>query len=197
MAFCNQCGAQLQDGAAFCPACGAQQGATSQQAAPQQGQAGQAGSGFDFKAMIENTPDFTSQMDPADIEANKPMAILSYIWFLFIVPLVAAPQSKFARFHANQGLSGWTRIYGHRYSECEQRQGERASFHRQVPYYQIIEQRMTGGNPEGLSPFLYAFQTTSRVVYCRGGRSGDGGPQMLGGGKLRCPRRERRCFLRK
>ncbi|MBO4628103.1 MAG: zinc-ribbon domain-containing protein [Lachnospiraceae bacterium] len=104
MAFCNQCGAQLQDGAAFCPACGAQQGAAPQQAAPQQGQAGQAGSGFDFKALIENTPDFTSQMDPADIEANKSMAILSYIWILFIVPLVAAPQSKFARFHANQGL---------------------------------------------------------------------------------------------
>ncbi len=79
MAFCNQCGAQLQDGAAFCPACGAQQGV-----APQQ--------------------DFTSQMDPADINANKTMGIISYIWLLCLVPIFAAPQSKFAKFHANQGL---------------------------------------------------------------------------------------------
>lgn len=102
MAFCNQCGAQLQDGAAFCPACGAQQGVAPQQA-PQQGQP-QANGGFDIKAIIENTPDFTSQMDPADINANKTMGIISYIWLLCLVPLFAAPQSKFAKFHANQGL---------------------------------------------------------------------------------------------
>ena len=30
--------------------------------------------------------------------------MLSYIWILFLVPLLAAKNSKFARFHANQGL---------------------------------------------------------------------------------------------
>jgi uncharacterized membrane protein len=30
------------------------------------------------------------------------MAILAYVFFL--IPLIAAPKSKFARFHANQGL---------------------------------------------------------------------------------------------
>jgi uncharacterized membrane protein len=39
--------------------------------------------------------------DP-DVEKFKGMAILAYICFL--IPLLAAPQSKFARFHANQGL---------------------------------------------------------------------------------------------
>jgi uncharacterized membrane protein len=39
--------------------------------------------------------------DP-DIEKNKGMAILAYV--CFIIPLVIAPNSKFARFHANQGL---------------------------------------------------------------------------------------------
>ena len=99
MAFCNQCGAQLQDGASFCPACGAQQGAAAPQQAPQPQQEG--GSVMD---KVQNTPDFTAQMDPADIEANKTTALLSYIWILFIIPLVSAPQSKFAKFHANQGL---------------------------------------------------------------------------------------------
>lgn len=37
-----------------------------------------------------------------DIEKNKTMAGLAYI--IFFLPLLAAPESKFARFHANQGL---------------------------------------------------------------------------------------------
>ena len=32
------------------------------------------------------------------------MAILGYLSWLVIVPIFAAPKSKFARFHANQGL---------------------------------------------------------------------------------------------
>ncbi len=40
-------------------------------------------------------------VDP-DIETHKGMAILGYVFFL--IPLLAAPNSKFARFHANQGL---------------------------------------------------------------------------------------------
>ena len=39
--------------------------------------------------------------DP-DIQKHKGVAILAYIFFL--IPLVLAPHSKFARFHANQGL---------------------------------------------------------------------------------------------
>lgn len=40
--------------------------------------------------------------DGADIEKNKLMAILAYI--LFFIPLLAAKDSKFAMYHANQGL---------------------------------------------------------------------------------------------
>ena len=106
MAFCNQCGAQLQDGATFCPACGAQQGVAPQaapQAAPQE-QPQQQPAGGSFMDQIQNTPDYTATMDPADIEANKGLSILAYLGILFLVPLFAAPQSKFAKFHANQGL---------------------------------------------------------------------------------------------
>lgn len=35
---------------------------------------------------------------------NKLMAAISYIWILFLVPLFAAKDDAFARFHANQGL---------------------------------------------------------------------------------------------
>lgn len=42
--------------------------------------------------------------DSNDIAKNKVVAVLSYIGILFIVPLILAPDSKFARYHANQGL---------------------------------------------------------------------------------------------
>lgn len=41
--------------------------------------------------------------DP-DVEANKVIAALSYVWILFLVPLLAKRDSKFAQFHAKQGL---------------------------------------------------------------------------------------------
>lgn len=39
---------------------------------------------------------------PEDIEKNKTMAGLSYL--LFFLPLIACPESAYAKFHANQGL---------------------------------------------------------------------------------------------
>jgi uncharacterized membrane protein len=49
-------------------------------------------------------PPLAAVPDAADIEQNKIMAVLAYIGILFLVPLLAAPQSKFARYHANQGV---------------------------------------------------------------------------------------------
>ncbi len=42
--------------------------------------------------------------DADDIEKNRAFAIIAYLWILFVVGLVAAPQSKFAKYHCNQGL---------------------------------------------------------------------------------------------
>jgi len=42
--------------------------------------------------------------DPQDIEKNKAYAVLAYISILFLVPLLAAKDSPYARFHTNQGL---------------------------------------------------------------------------------------------
>lgn len=53
---------------------------------------------------LTNTENLTSQFDAQDIEANKIMAILAYLSFLVLVPIFAAKESKFARFHVNQGL---------------------------------------------------------------------------------------------
>lgn len=37
-----------------------------------------------------------------DAQENKGMAVLAYL--IFLIPLLAAKESKFARYHTNQGL---------------------------------------------------------------------------------------------
>lgn len=39
-----------------------------------------------------------------DVEINKGIAALSYVWILCLVPLLGKRDSKFAQFHAKQGL---------------------------------------------------------------------------------------------
>ena len=55
----------------------------------------------DIKEQID---DYTAEQDPEDVEKNKVMAILAYIGILVIIPIICAKDSKFAKFHANQGL---------------------------------------------------------------------------------------------
>ncbi|MFP4368623.1 MAG: DUF4870 domain-containing protein [Bacteroidota bacterium] len=54
--------------------------------------------------MVEtmNQDDHTQQFDPKDIEDNKIMGVLAYL--IFFLPLLAAKDSKWAYYHANQGL---------------------------------------------------------------------------------------------
>ena len=50
-------------------------------------------------AVVASAP----QPNKEDAEKNKAMAIIAYI--IFFVPLLAARDSKFAMYHANQGLN--------------------------------------------------------------------------------------------
>ena len=54
--------------------------------------------------MNNDRNDMTDQFDQQDIESNKVMGVLAYIGILILIPLLAARDSKFARFHVNQGL---------------------------------------------------------------------------------------------
>lgn len=42
--------------------------------------------------------------ETADVEKNKIFAVLAYLGILVLVPILAAKESPFARYHANQGL---------------------------------------------------------------------------------------------
>ena len=53
---------------------------------------------------IFNTPATTASYSAADVQNNKAMGILSYLGILVLIPILAAKDSPFARYHANQGL---------------------------------------------------------------------------------------------
>ena len=104
MAFCGKCGTQIND-ARFCPACGAE--VASGQATHGSGAAQSNTQQNDFSETFKNmnnTADTTGQFEQSDIMQNKAMAILAYLGILVLIPIFAAPDSKFSRFHANQGL---------------------------------------------------------------------------------------------
>lgn len=111
MVFCGKCGTQVNEGVKFCPACGAQvevpvqqvQTAGGVQTAAAQSVPNQNIAGAKLQG-INNTADTTAEFSQEDINQNKMMAVLSYFGIFFLIPLFAAPKSKFARFHANQGL---------------------------------------------------------------------------------------------
>ena len=120
MAYCGKCGTKVDEGVKFCPSCGNPMEAPAPEQQAQTQQAQPAGDQNDFSAKIaalNNTADTTADFDKADIEQNKAMGILAYLGPLVFVPMFAAKGSKFARFHANQGLTlfiacvAWSIVY--------------------------------------------------------------------------------------
>lgn len=53
------------------------------------------------KLKFEN---ITEEFDAQDIKDNKIISLFSYLGVLVLIPIFAAKDSKFAKFHANQGL---------------------------------------------------------------------------------------------
>lgn len=101
MAICKNCGSEIQDGAAFCSACGARVDNYQQQTQQTNYDPG-------FNAPPQYTPEYGNTQGEVftqdDIENNKVISLFSYIGILFLVPLLAARESKYAQFHVNQGL---------------------------------------------------------------------------------------------
>lgn len=134
MANCPNCGAQTNEGDRTCLNCGTelvevdvqsvgspppppnfgQYGAPNQQNpyANPQGQGGYPGG--PPQGQYSQPPAAYSQAghpgghyppsEQSDIDNNKIMAVLSYFGLLVLIPIFAAKDSKFARYHANQGL---------------------------------------------------------------------------------------------
>ena len=135
MLICPICGTELNDGVVYCSKCGtnvtyqsqpsggAQQNTAQQNTAKQnpfQNNASQQnynGTTSDkFKAGVNNavnktktfffdTADETSMHDASDVQENKIFALISYLGYLFFIPMIVKPYSRYLRFHGNQGLT--------------------------------------------------------------------------------------------
>lgn len=127
MAFCTSCGAELKEGQKFCTNCGAM--VAQAPAAPQPPEEAAGVFAAAVQPQPEEEPAFPvsepetqpqapyqapfSQAQPgqsgsagadADAASHKGMGVLAYLWILLLIPLLAAKDSPFARFHVNQGL---------------------------------------------------------------------------------------------
>lgn len=57
-----------------------------------------------FKKELD-TEDHSAMLDPRDVNDNKVFGIFAYLGLFVLIPMFAAPKnSKFSRYHANQGL---------------------------------------------------------------------------------------------
>lgn len=53
---------------------------------------------------MDNQAQSPNQVPSDDVEQHKVHAVLAYLGILVLVPILAAKESPFAQFHANQGL---------------------------------------------------------------------------------------------
>ena len=100
MAFCSNCGKQLDENTNVCTSCNAQ----AEQSATTENNQGTTSQPNVFEK-LNNTSDTTAEYDAKDIADNKVMALLSYIGILVLIPMFAAPNSKYARYHVRQGFN--------------------------------------------------------------------------------------------
>lgn len=85
MAFCPNCGANIEEGVVFCPNCGASVNAYEP---------------------IAPAYDHTAEFKPEDISNNKPYCMLIYLLGTIgvVIALLAGKDSPYAQFHIREGI---------------------------------------------------------------------------------------------
>ncbi|NCC87204.1 MAG: zinc-ribbon domain-containing protein [Clostridia bacterium] len=118
MVLCNKCGREIDDGVNFCPYCGYGVQDNLNEAVKNEVEEKQIpptppekDKGFENKRVndiidkFNNTADVTDEFELDDIVNNKIFAIFAYLGPLVLITIFGAPSSKYARFHASQGIN--------------------------------------------------------------------------------------------
>ena len=96
MPYCKKCGLPLDTGIKICPSCGAEY--REEERDPFDG----CESAFGTPEKDQRTD--ARKSDSSEGSSDRGFAVLAYFWILWLLPLIFAGKSEFARFHANQGL---------------------------------------------------------------------------------------------
>lgn len=94
MAYCSKCGKELEKNAKFCSKCG--------QSVDKKDYIDEISKSVE---KVLDTKDSTKNFTKKDISENKAMGILAYIGVLVLAPYFGAKHSKFAQYHAKQGMN--------------------------------------------------------------------------------------------
>lgn len=94
MKFCGSCGEKIIEKSNYCNKCGEK---ISKKIKKE-----------NITSKVEeilDTPNTTKSFNKKDIENNKVLAAISYIGILVLIPYFNQKDSKFVKFHANQGMN--------------------------------------------------------------------------------------------
>lgn len=116
MAFCKNCGNQLAEGMAYCPACGTKVDVPVQTEASAQAETSSQTEPFvqteasdQTETQYQQVPrQPAAQAEPtgdADVQQNKGIAWLSYLGLLLLIPLFARKNSEYCQYHVKQGAN--------------------------------------------------------------------------------------------
>lgn len=101
--YCKKCGLPLDEGTKVCPSCGEPVVEVTVEEPDFEKKEEKSKFEREFDK-FNDTEDKTAQFDSKDVEDNKIISLFSYLGILFLIPMIAANQSKFAKFHVNQGI---------------------------------------------------------------------------------------------
>lgn len=104
MPFCVKCGAQYDEGVRFCSKCGNDNSANTTGTAQPNAKQAPPKQEKNIIDKFMDTKDSTADFDPQDINNNKVISLFSYLGILFLIPMFGAKSSKYAQYHASQGL---------------------------------------------------------------------------------------------
>jgi uncharacterized membrane protein YvbJ len=91
MAFCKNCGQQMDDNATFCASCGTPVDTAAQQ---------------NFQQNYQQAPvqPQATNVD-SDVQQNRGIAWLAYVGLLLLIPLFARKRSPYCQYHVKQGAT--------------------------------------------------------------------------------------------
>ena len=99
MVYCENCGRKLENNMRFCPNCGRENAGISGSPKKRTSHPEQ---------VLDSSEPKTNSLDKSDeardIASNKVFAVLSYFGPMILIPIFMGRDSRFARFHINQGL---------------------------------------------------------------------------------------------